>query len=131
MTGRMEAAAQRWGRPPQAVDGPVRAGLPRPGISCIAPPEPGIRKSLCGAFPAIERVFAMKQGIHPDYHMINVVMTDGTTFKTRTTWGKEGDTMNLDIDPKSHPAWTGGQQTLLDRGGRVSKFNQKFSFLNK
>ena len=52
----------------------------------------------------------MKQGIHPDYHMINVVMTDGTTFKTRTTWGKEGDTMNLDIDPKSHPAWTGGQQ---------------------
>lgn len=73
----------------------------------------------------------MKQGIHPDYHMINVVMTDGTTFQTRTTWGKAGDTMNLDIDPKSHPAWTGGQQTLLDRGGRVSKFNQKFAFLNK
>ncbi len=73
----------------------------------------------------------MKQGIHPDYHMINVVMTDGTTFQTRTTWGKSGDTMNLDIDPKSHPAWTGGQQTLLDRGGRVSKFKQKFSFLTK
>ena len=52
----------------------------------------------------------MKQGIHPDYHMINVVMTDGTTFQTRTTWGKAGDTMNLDIDPKSHPAWTGGRR---------------------
>ena len=73
----------------------------------------------------------MKQGIHPDYHMINVVMTDGTTFQTRTTWGKPGDTMNLDIDSKSHPAWTGGQQTILDRGGRVSRFNQKFGFLNK
>ena len=50
---------------------------------------------------------------------------------TRSTYGKAGDTLSLDIDPKSHPAWTGGQQTLLDRGGRVSKFNQKFGFLNK
>ena len=73
----------------------------------------------------------MKQDTHPDYHFITVQMTDGTTFKTRSTWGKEGDTLALDIDPKSHPAWTGGQQTILDRGGRVSKFNQKFSFLKK
>ena len=46
-------------------------------------------------------------------------MTDGTEFTTRTTWGKEGDILHLDIDPKSHPAWTGGQQHLLDRGGRA------------
>lgn len=131
MICRMEAGQRRWDRPPQAVDGGAGAALLPPRFSCIGPPEPGIRQSLCGAFPAIERVFAMKQGIHPDYHMINVVMTDGSTFQTRTTWGKEGDTMNLDIDPKSHPAWTGGQQTLLDRGGRVSKFNQKFGFLKK
>ena len=73
----------------------------------------------------------MKQGIHPDYHMINVVMTNGTTFQTRTTWGKSGDTMNLDIDPSSHPAWTGGNQQLLDRGGRVSRFNAKFGAFTK
>jgi large subunit ribosomal protein L31 len=73
----------------------------------------------------------MKKDIHPKYHKINVVMTDGTKFETRSTWGKEGDTLNLDIDPRSHPAWTGGQQQLVDRGGRVSKFNQKFSFLKK
>jgi large subunit ribosomal protein L31 len=73
----------------------------------------------------------MKSGIHPEYHPITVVMTDGTKFVTRSTYGKAGDTLNLDIDPKSHPAWTGGQQTILDRGGRVSRFNQKFSFLNK
>jgi len=73
----------------------------------------------------------MKKDIHPKYHTINVVMTDGTKFQTRSTWGKEGDTLNLDIDPKSHPAWTGGQQQLVDRGGRVSKFNQKFGFLKK
>ncbi len=54
-------------------------------------------------------------------------MTDGTEFTTRTTWGKEGDTLHLDIDPKSHPAWTGGQQQLLDRGGRLSRFQKKFA----
>ena len=73
----------------------------------------------------------MKKGIHPDYHMITVVMTDGSKFNTRSTYGKAGDTLALDIDPRTHPAWTGGQQTMLDRGGRVSKFNQKFGFLNK
>ncbi len=73
----------------------------------------------------------MKSGIHPDYHPITIVMTDGTKFVTRSTYGKAGDTMNLDIDPTSHPAWTGGTQTILDRGGRVSRFNQKFSFLKK
>jgi len=73
----------------------------------------------------------MKEKIHPDYHTINVVMTDGTTFQTRSTWGQEGQTLQLDIDPKSHPAWTGGGQHLIDRGGRVSRFNQKFGFLKK
>ena len=33
----------------------------------------------------------MKEGIHPDYHTINVVMTDGTKFVTRSTYGKDGD----------------------------------------
>ncbi len=69
----------------------------------------------------------MKQDIHPDYHMINVVMTDGTTYQTRSTWGKEGETMTLEIDSKAHPAWTGGQQRILDAGGRVAQFNKRFS----
>jgi large subunit ribosomal protein L31 len=73
----------------------------------------------------------MKSGIHPDYHPITIVMTNGEKFVTRSTYGKAGDTMNLDIDPSSHPAWTGGTQTILDRGGRVSRFNQKFGFLKK
>lgn len=68
----------------------------------------------------------MKANIHPEYHEINVVMTDGTKFKTKSTWGKEGDTLNLDIDPKSHPAWTGVHR-LLDSGGQLAKFNKKFS----
>lgn len=71
----------------------------------------------------------MKQDIHPDYHMIKIVMTDGTEYMTRSTWGKEGDSMSLEIDPTSHPAWTGGTGQLLDRGGRVSRFKKKFEGL--
>ncbi|MFX7052633.1 50S ribosomal protein L31 [Acinetobacter baumannii] len=33
------------------------------------------------------------------------------------------------MDPKSHPAWTGGSQQLMDRGGRLSRFNQRFGNL--
>ena len=72
----------------------------------------------------------MKKKIHPNYHKIKVMMTDGSSFETKSTWGKEGDTLKLDIDPKSHAAWTGGSQKILDKG-RVSKYNKKFSNLRK
>ena len=71
----------------------------------------------------------MKTDIHPDYHTIKVVMTDGTEYETKSTWGKEGDVMNLDVDPTSHPAWTGGGGQMLDRDGRVSKFKKKYEGL--
>ena len=71
----------------------------------------------------------MKKDIHPDYHMITVAMTDGTTYQTRSTYGKEGDTLTLDIDPSAHPAWTGGSAKLMDTGGRVSKFKKKYEGL--
>ena len=70
----------------------------------------------------------MKQGIHPDYHEITVIMTDGTTYKTRSTWGKAGDTMKLEIDPKTHPAWTGVHR-LMDSGGQLGKFKSRFKDL--
>lgn len=69
---------------------------------------------------------------HPDYHMITVKMTNGEEFQTRSTYGKEGDVLSLDIDPTTHPAWTGGNQHLMDRGGRLSRFNNKFgAFMKK
>lgn len=67
--------------------------------------------------------------LHPNYHQIKVVMTDGTEFMTYSTYGNEGDTLQLDIDPSSHPAWTGGDGKLMDRAGRVSKFKKKFEGL--
>ncbi|WP_296423277.1 50S ribosomal protein L31 [Yoonia sp.] len=71
----------------------------------------------------------MRKDIHPQYHQINVKMTDGTMLLMKSTWGKEGDTMSLDIDPTVHPAWTGGSSRLMDAGGRVSKFKNKYAGL--
>jgi large subunit ribosomal protein L31 len=68
----------------------------------------------------------MKDSLHPDYHEITVVMTDGTEFTTRSTYGKSGAKLHLDIDPKVHPAWT-GQHRMVDRGGQLAKFNKRFA----
>ena len=70
----------------------------------------------------------MKKDIHPDYHTIKVIMADGTEYETRSTMGKEGDVIRLDIDPKSHPAWT-GQHRIVDSGGQVARFNKRFAGL--
>ena len=70
----------------------------------------------------------MKKDTHPEYHQITVQMTDGSTYTTRSTRGKEGDTLKLDIDPKTHPAWTGVHR-LVDRGGQLAKFNKRFKDL--
>ena len=71
----------------------------------------------------------MKKNIHPDYHIINVKMTNGYVVQMRSTWGSEGDQLALDIDPSVHPAWTGGSSRLMDAGGRVSKFKKKYEGL--
>ncbi len=67
----------------------------------------------------------MKDNIHPPYHEINVTCTDGSQFKTRSTYGKPGDTLRLEIDPTSHPAWTGVHR-LVDSGGQLAKFSKRF-----
>ncbi len=71
----------------------------------------------------------MKKDIHPEYHEINVVMTDGTEYKTRSTWSSPGDTMRLEVDPLTHPAWTGEHRLLTSERGQVAKFNKRFQNL--
>ena len=68
----------------------------------------------------------MKDQIHPDYHEITVIMTDGTKFVTRSTYAQAGASIQLDIDPKTHPAYT-GQHRMVDRGGQLAKFNKRFA----
>ncbi len=71
----------------------------------------------------------MKKNIHPDYHVITVVMTDGTEFETRSTWGTKGARLQLEIDPKSHMAWTKEQH--FTEKGQLARFNQRFQGLGK
>lgn len=71
----------------------------------------------------------MKAEGHPDYHEITIVLTTGEKYKSRSTWGKPGDEMRLDIDPNNHPAWQGGAQQVIEKG-RLNKFNDKFGAIN-
>jgi large subunit ribosomal protein L31 len=66
----------------------------------------------------------MKEGIHPNYKELTVVRTNGSTFTTRSTYAKS-DRIQLDIDPLTHPAWTGGS-TRVSETGRVAKFNNRY-----
>ena len=63
----------------------------------------------------------MKQGIHPEYVECTVRCTCGNTWTTRATVPE----MRIDLCDKCHPFYT-GQQKLVDPGGRVQRFADKF-----
>lgn len=63
----------------------------------------------------------MKQGIHPQYVECTVRCTCGNTWKTRATKSE----MTVDLCDECHPFYT-GQQKLVDTGGRVQRFSDKF-----
>ena len=71
----------------------------------------------------------MKPKLHPDYHSITVQLTDGSSFATRSTYGKAGAVLKLDIDPLNHPAWTGGTLRAIESVSQVAKFNKRFATL--
>ncbi len=72
----------------------------------------------------------MKNEIHPNYHEITVVMTDGTEYTTRSTYGQPGAKLRLEIDPKTHAAWTGVHR-VSNTSGQMAKFNKRFGNLGK
>jgi large subunit ribosomal protein L31 len=82
-----------------------------------------------------ENVSAKKENkstLHKNYSEITVEMTDGTKFKTKSTYF--GDLLKLDVDPKTHPAWTKEANYINTKATEVAKFNNKFkglSFLSK
>lgn len=63
----------------------------------------------------------MKDGIHPNYVECTVRCTCGNTFVTRSTKSE----MKVDICSACHPFFTGTQK-LIDTGGRVQRFTDKF-----
>lgn len=69
-----------------------------------------------------------KKNIHPETHTIIVKTTDGGEFKTKSTYGKEGSVLTLDVDPINHPAWRkdAGQSFVNSKDDQIAKFNKKF-----
>ena len=63
----------------------------------------------------------MKQGIHPEYHDVDVRCACGATWRTRSTKTE----LHLEICSNCHPFFT-GRQKLVDTEGRVERFTKKF-----
>jgi len=70
----------------------------------------------------------MKPEIHPKYVEMNVACSCGSTFKTRSTLGKEQ--LSLEVCAMCHPFYTGTQK-LMDTAGRVDRFRQKYGLKAK
>jgi large subunit ribosomal protein L31 len=69
----------------------------------------------------------MKQDIHPEYQEMTATCSCGNVIKVRSTLKKD---INLDVCSSCHPFYTGKQRNV-DTGGRVDKFNKRFSALKK
>jgi len=65
----------------------------------------------------------MKQGIHPKYEEVTANCSCGNVINTRSTMNHD---LNLDVCGKCHPFYT-GKQRVVDTGGRVDRFNKRFS----
>jgi len=68
----------------------------------------------------------MKDGIHPEYPVANVVCACGNTFKTRSTRGD----LSVDVCSACHPFYT-GKQKIVDTQGRVDRFRRKYAQVGK
>lgn len=71
-----------------------------------------------------KRVKAMKKGIHPEYHEINVTMTDGKTVKMYSSVKKD---LVLSTDNLNHSAWTGQRSNTGEKGRRTESFKKKYA----
>lgn len=84
------------------------------------------------AAPAVELETGVagkrKASLHQNFREITVVMTNGTTFKTRSTYGN--DTLKLDIDVSTHPAWTNESNFVNLKADKVTAFSNKYQGLN-
>ncbi len=64
----------------------------------------------------------MKPDIHPQYSAIKVTCSCGNAFETRSTLGED---LQIEVCSQCHPFFT-GKQKVLDTGGRVSKFRERY-----
>lgn len=65
----------------------------------------------------------MKSDIHPEYVETQVTCTCGNTFTTRST--ASSGVIHADMCSNCHPFYSGTQK-ILDTGGQVARFEQRF-----
>jgi large subunit ribosomal protein L31 len=68
----------------------------------------------------------MKDGIHPDYHVIRVTCACGNSFETRSTLPE----LSVDVCSACHPFYT-GKQRLVDTQGRIDRFRRRYAQTTK
>lgn len=93
----------------------LRAPLPRAIADDSAPAQPAFR-----ATRDLER--AMKEGIHPEYKVVNVTCACGNKFQTRSTSAED---LPVDVCAACHPFFT-GKQRLMDTAGRIDRFRKRY-----
>ncbi|PQA48004.1 50S ribosomal protein L31 [Amnimonas aquatica] len=64
----------------------------------------------------------MRADIHPKYEPVTVTCSCGNVFETRSTLAKN---FSIDVCSACHPFYTGTQK-VVDTGGRIDKFKQRF-----
>ena len=76
--------------------------------------------SGCGIYFIESRM--MKESIHPTYEVVKVTCSCGKVFETRSTLCRD---LSIEVCADCHPFYT-GQQKLVDTGGRVQKFRDRY-----
>lgn len=66
----------------------------------------------------------MKADIHPEYKIVEVVCSCGSTFHTRSTI--RGEVLRVDVCKECHPFYT-GKHKIVDTAGRVDQFMRRYS----
>jgi len=69
-----------------------------------------------------EESVIMKPSIHPEYSKITVTCSCGNSFETRSTLNKD---LPIEVCSECHPFYT-GKQKMLDTGGRVQRFMNRY-----
>lgn len=64
----------------------------------------------------------MKEGIHPELHVVKATCACGNSFTTRST----STELAVDVCGACHPFYT-GKQRLVDTQGRVDRFRKKYA----
>jgi large subunit ribosomal protein L31 len=69
----------------------------------------------------------MKKDIHPSFNNLEIELPDGSKMITKSAYTK--GKLLVDVNYKTHPAWTGGISQVNANADQVANYNKKFGNL--